>query len=730
MGKRIVFILAVAVQLLILSLYWYEIDLHHLIFGQAIKNTASPKLKPRTSTKKHDNIVNSMQYKKRGKLKLGKDLLLHLSSKNDRSRTRVNDKATDSSDKPLQTEVTTFAGNNGIKTRLKALNNVQMNKDIVTSKVKNLENSLDLFHKTENDVFKKVLQNIKSQDSLPTALPATFAAKLHTIDDHVSFIHDKRSTESDKQESPNFPLQREAIEQLISYDRENGKNVMMVPEAHGTQKVKPTSLNVIRKTRAYHTEKGAVTVRIQNRKMKIYFTKRSNLASQNRRIVTEAYRTEEIESLTSLTPIRRTRAHHTEKVVPVVRNTVREEMADRTEKVSPTSPAFIRRTRAHHTHELSSISEITAGEGTAARSQEVNRTSLTSSMKTRAHHTEHASTGSKLTTREKPTDRRQEVSPSSLTSVGETRAYHTKKVTPISNTTTREKTADRSQRVNPTSFTVVEQTRAYHTEKVAPVSVVTTKEKTADRSQKVNPTSLTSIKKTRTEKVAPVSEITTREKTADRSQKVNPTSFTLVEEIRAYHTEKVAPVSEITTTEKTADRTQKVNPTSLTSIKKIRTHHTEKLTPVSEITGREETADHIRTREVYSTLSTLSRKTKAYNTEKLTPVSQIVTKEPSDFPTKKVSAIIPQATTKAEATMHEKSTLHLKNNRFRSDPNMLFGDEYEKAREIRTVDLLIIVLTAPSNAKRRKSIRQTWWRSCITNEKVCLKMDRRHFIIS
>ena len=686
MGKRIFFILAVAVQLLILSLYWYEIDLHHLIFGQSIKKNASPKLKPRTSTKKHDNFVNNIQHKKRRKLKLEKELLLHLSSKNGRTRTGMNDKATDSSDKPLQTKMTTFAGNNVIKTRLEALNYTQMNKNFVTSKVKNHDNSLGLFHKTESDVFKKVLQNIKSHDSLTTAPPATFAARLYTTDDHNSFIHDKQSTESHKQEAPTFPLEQEAITHIVSFDKDNGKNKKILPEAYRTQEVKPTSLNALRETRAYHTKKSALAVEFQNRKMKIYFTKRSNLPSQNRRIVTEAYRTEEIASLTSLTPIRRTTADHTEKVAaPVFKNTAREEMVDHTEKLSSTSPTLIRRTRAHQSDEGTTVSEITAGEGTAARSQEVNPTSLTLVEETRAYHTENVTPVSKITTREKTTDRRQEVNPTSLTSVGETRAYNTENVTPVSDITTTEKTADLRQKVIPTSLTFVGKTRTYHTKKVTPVS-----------------------------------EITIRKKTADRTQKVSQTLLTLVEETRAYHTEKVTPVSEITTREETADRRQKVNPTSFTSIRKTRTHHTEKLTPVSEITARAETADRIRTREVHPTSSTLSRKTKTYNTENLTQVSQIVTKEPNNIPTKTVSGIITQATTGAEATMlREKSTLHLKNNGFRSDPNMLFSDEYERAREIRTVDLLIIVLTAPSNEKRRKIIRQTWWRSCITNEKVC-----------
>ncbi len=45
-------------------------------------------------------------------------------------------------------------------------------------------------------------------------------------------------------------------------------------------------------------------------------------------------------------------------------------------------------------------------------------------------------------------------------------------------------------------------------------------------------------------------------------------------------------------------------------------------------------------------------------------------------------------------------------------PALLFSDFIERAQKLKKVDILIMVLTAPSKLKRRENIRKTWWNDC------------------
>ena len=57
--------------------------------------------------------------------------------------------------------------------------------------------------------------------------------------------------------------------------------------------------------------------------------------------------------------------------------------------------------------------------------------------------------------------------------------------------------------------------------------------------------------------------------------------------------------------------------------------------------------------------------------------------------------------------------------RFLPDSKMLFISEFSKAVEVKTVDVLLIILTYHKNFLRRKNIRRTWLTACRKHEKVC-----------
>ena len=56
--------------------------------------------------------------------------------------------------------------------------------------------------------------------------------------------------------------------------------------------------------------------------------------------------------------------------------------------------------------------------------------------------------------------------------------------------------------------------------------------------------------------------------------------------------------------------------------------------------------------------------------------------------------------------------------RFRPDDKMLFISEFDKAKDIKSVDVLLIILTYHKYFHRRESIRKTWLDSCHRNNKV------------
>ena len=61
--------------------------------------------------------------------------------------------------------------------------------------------------------------------------------------------------------------------------------------------------------------------------------------------------------------------------------------------------------------------------------------------------------------------------------------------------------------------------------------------------------------------------------------------------------------------------------------------------------------------------------------------------------------------------------------RFRPDRLMLFSEVFDNVKDLKKVELLVICLTAPFRADRRKAIRQTWWKSCKNNPKVSLYVE-------
>ena len=57
--------------------------------------------------------------------------------------------------------------------------------------------------------------------------------------------------------------------------------------------------------------------------------------------------------------------------------------------------------------------------------------------------------------------------------------------------------------------------------------------------------------------------------------------------------------------------------------------------------------------------------------------------------------------------------------RFRPDDKMLFISEFDKAKDVKSVDVLLIILTYYKYFHRRENIRKTWLESCHRSNKVC-----------
>ena len=77
----------------------------------------------------------------------------------------------------------------------------------------------------------------------------------------------------------------------------------------------------------------------------------------------------------------------------------------------------------------------------------------------------------------------------------------------------------------------------------------------------------------------------------------------------------------------------------------------------------------------------------------------------------------------------EKGDKHESNARFRPDDKMLFIDEFDKAKEVKSVDVLLIVLTYHKYFHRRENIRKTWIDTCHNHKKVLTTILTSTFLI-
>ena len=93
-----------------------------------------------------------------------------------------------------------------------------------------------------------------------------------------------------------------------------------------------------------------------------------------------------------------------------------------------------------------------------------------------------------------------------------------------------------------------------------------------------------------------------------------------------------------------------------------------------------------------------------------------------------VTTTLPETTIRYEVTTKQKTLTPMKNiekgdkheskARFRPDDKMLFNDEFDKAKEVKSVDVLLIVLTYHKYFHRRENIRKTWIDTCHNHKKV------------
>ena len=77
----------------------------------------------------------------------------------------------------------------------------------------------------------------------------------------------------------------------------------------------------------------------------------------------------------------------------------------------------------------------------------------------------------------------------------------------------------------------------------------------------------------------------------------------------------------------------------------------------------------------------------------------------------------------------EKGDKHRSKTRFRPDDKMLFIDEFDKAKEVKSVDVLLIVLTYHRYFHRRENIRKTWIDTCHNHKKVLTTILTSTFLI-
>ena len=83
-----------------------------------------------------------------------------------------------------------------------------------------------------------------------------------------------------------------------------------------------------------------------------------------------------------------------------------------------------------------------------------------------------------------------------------------------------------------------------------------------------------------------------------------------------------------------------------------------------------------------------------------------------------IDSIAEEPATFTSKQLTERLNDQVAKDRFRPDSKMLFITEFSKAVEVKTVDVLLIILTYHKNFLRRKNIRRTWLTACRKHEKV------------
>ena len=151
-------------------------------------------------------------------------------------------------------------------------------------------------------------------------------------------------------------------------------------------------------------------------------------------------------------------------------------------------------------------------------------------------------------------------------------------------------------------------------------------------------------------------------------------------------------------------------PVKRTSIKVLSTKSTTHLSTTSKVLAPFTSSNAVKNQATADpTTKELATFTSKQQTERMKSQNQATVDSIAEEPTKFTSE---QQT--------ERLNDQVTKNRFHPDSNMLFSNEFDKAGEVKKVDVLLIILTYHKYFHRRKNIRKTWLATCSRNEKVYL----------